>query len=206
MTENKRFQYVKNTYKHYIHDTEKDGEWKKGYRGTYGEFDLDKLTIELNKREDRINHLKNENEQLKQTIDDLISEFEGYHKSLEETKDYDKQFEVTSCPYEIRNNKSMDYYWLEHQGNVIGICNVLNEQSEKINELEKENQMIKQDNDLKFWKHQFMQQHNSTQLIMYELSLAIDKGYAVSEDFQKYLEGLKTEFDENIEKVRRLEE
>lgn len=91
----------------------------------------------------------------------------------------------------------------EHCADVIATA--LNEQSEKINELEKENQMIKQDNDLKFWKHQFMQQHNSTQLIMYELSLAIDKGYAVSEDFQKYLEGLKTKFDENIEKSRRLE-
>lgn len=85
-----------------------------------------------------LNKLNDENEQLKQTIDDLTSEFEGYHKSLEKTKDYTKQFEVTSCPYEIRNNKSMDYYWLEHQGNVIGICNVLNEQSEKINELEKQ--------------------------------------------------------------------
>lgn len=91
--------------------------------------------------------LEKENEQLKETIDDLTSEFEGYHKSLEETKDYDKQFEVTSCPYEIRNNKSLDYYWLEHQGNVIGICNVLNDQSDQINELEKENEQLKKENE-----------------------------------------------------------
>ena len=102
------------------------------------------LTVDNKELKCSNNELYRENEQLKQTIDNLTSEFEGYHKSLEETKDYEKQFEITSCPYEIRNNKSLDYYWLEHQGNVIGICKVLNEQSYKITELEKENEQLKQ--------------------------------------------------------------
>ena len=64
MTE-KRFEYIRTKYRHYIQDTKKDGEYKKGHRGTYDDFDLDKITDELNKRESRINQLEKENEELK---------------------------------------------------------------------------------------------------------------------------------------------
>ena len=64
MTE-KRFQYIRGKYSHGVHDTVKDGEYKKGYRTTYDEFDLDKLTDELNIRENRIKQLEKGNEQLK---------------------------------------------------------------------------------------------------------------------------------------------
>lgn len=87
MIENKRFKYVRNKYKHYIHDTEKDGEWKEGYIGTYGEFDLDKLTIELNKRENKINHLKNENEQLKQKNDVLTAKIDRILKQRDRNEE-----------------------------------------------------------------------------------------------------------------------
>lgn len=68
MTE-KRFQYIRGKYSHGIHDTVKDGEYKKGYRTTYDEFDLDKLTDELNIRENKIKQLEKENEQLKKELE-----------------------------------------------------------------------------------------------------------------------------------------
>ncbi|MBQ2654050.1 MAG: hypothetical protein IJF83_10880 [Methanobrevibacter sp.] len=67
MTE-QRFQYIRGEYKHGIQDTVKDGKHRKGYRTTYDEFDLDKLTDELNIRENRIKQLEKENEQLKKQI------------------------------------------------------------------------------------------------------------------------------------------
>lgn len=67
MTE-KRFQYIRGKYSHGVHDTVKDGEYKKGYRTTYDEFDLDKLTDELNIRENKIKQLEKENEQLKKDL------------------------------------------------------------------------------------------------------------------------------------------
>ena len=74
MTE-KRFQYIRGKYSHGVHDTVKDGEYKKGYRTTYDEFDLDKLTDELNIRENKIKQLEKENEQLKQQIKDMQIRF-----------------------------------------------------------------------------------------------------------------------------------
>ena len=44
----KRFEYVRTQHRHYIHDTKKDGEFKKGHRGTYDEFDLEKISDLLN--------------------------------------------------------------------------------------------------------------------------------------------------------------
>ena len=78
-------------------------------------------------------------------------------------------------------------------------------------ELEKENEQLKQenselklDNDIKFWKHQFMMSYNTSQIIMHEISRAIDDGYEVSEEFQKYLNELKVQNNENKEKMERL--
>ena len=80
------------------------------------------------------------------------------------------------------------------------IIGLLNENEQ----LKKENKELKFDNDIKFWKLQFMEVQNSTQLIMHELSLAIDAGYTISDDFQKYLDGLKEQNKKNIEKAERL--
>lgn len=81
----------------------------------------------------------------------------------------------------------------------------------RVLELEKENEQLKKqnielkfDNDIKFWKHQFMMSHNTSQIIMHEISRAIDEGYEVSEEFQKYLNELKVQNDENKEKMERL--
>ena len=74
MTE-KRFQYIRGKYSHGVHDTVKDGRHKKGYKTTYDEFDLDKLTDELNIRENKIKQLEKENEQLKLDNKRLLSDY-----------------------------------------------------------------------------------------------------------------------------------
>ena len=78
-------------------------------------------------------------------------------------------------------------------------------QLEKENEqLKKENKELKQDNDIKFWKLQYMRQHNSTQLIVHEVSLAIEQGYEVSDEFKKYIDDLKENNKKTMEKNKRL--
>ena len=76
--------------------------------------------------------------------------------------------------------------------------------TEKIKELEEENKELKEDNDIKFWKHELMVQWNKTQIISHELSLAIENGYEISEDFKKYLDELKERHEENMKKAERL--
>ena len=71
-------------------------------------------------------------------------------------------------------------------------------------QLKQQNKELKSDNDIKFWKHQFMMNYNETQLIMHELAKAIDNGYDVSSEFQKYLNELKARNNENREKMERL--
>lgn len=80
----------------------------------------------------------------------------------------------------------------------------LNKLEDKIIILEKENKELKFDNDIKFWKHQFMMRYNDSQIIMHEISRAIDEGYKISEEFQKYLNESKTRDSENREKIERL--
>ena len=80
----------------------------------------------------------------------------------------------------------------------------LNELSEENKQLKQQNKELKLDNDIKFWKHQFMMKYNTTQLIMHELAKAIEDGYEVSSEFQKYLDELKTRDSENSEKMERL--
>lgn len=79
-----------------------------------------------------------------------------------------------------------------------------NQMFDLVNELHEENRELKSDNDIKFWKLQFMNEYNSAQFIMHELSLAIDAGYTISDDFQKYIDGLKEQNKKNIEKAERL--
>ena len=73
-----------------------------------------------------------------------------------------------------------------------------------LNDLHEENQELRQDNDIKFWKHQFMTQHNRTQLILHELSLAMNEGYEVSDKFKEWLDDLREKNKEVITKHERL--
>ena len=86
--------------------------------------------------------------------------------------------------------------------------NFINEdivQIKKENEqLKQENKELREDNDIKFWKLQCMRQHNSTQVILHEVSLAIKKGYEVSDEFKKYIGDLEENNKKMIEKNKRL--
>lgn len=77
-------------------------------------------------------------------------------------------------------------------------------QQEEIEIITEENKELKEDNDIKFWKHELMIQWNTTQLISHELHLAIENGYEISEDFKKYLDELKERHEENMKKAERL--
>ena len=131
------------------------------------------------------------------------------------------RFVVKECPRcsddrAFKNNKCVFNQRLGFAYSVDEIVEVLNNeddfnqsncitvQKSIICDLKKENEELKSDNDIKFWKLQFMKVHNSSQLIMHELSLAIDAGYTISDDFQKYLDGLKEQNKKNIEKAERL--
>lgn len=73
-----------------------------------------------------------------------------------------------------------------------------------LNELHEENQELRMDNDIKFWKHQFMSQYNENQVILHELSLAINKGYEISDKFKKWIEDSAERNKEVMEKNERL--
>lgn len=72
----KRFEYIRGKYKHYIHDAKKDGKHIKGKIGTYGVYDLDEITDILNDYEKQITKLHEENEQLKQENKKLKEDLE----------------------------------------------------------------------------------------------------------------------------------
>ena len=73
-----------------------------------------------------------------------------------------------------------------------------------LNALHEENQELRMDNDIKFWKHQFMSQYNENQVILHELSLAINKGYEISDKFKKWIEDSAERNKEVMEKNERL--
>ena len=102
--------------------------------------------------------------------------------------------------YEENNEEELDYFKSK--------CGSLEEKLFYINreneQLKQQNTELKLDNDIKFWKHQFMMSYNASQIIMHEISRAIDDGYEVSEEFQKYLNELKVQNNENKEKMERL--
>jgi len=84
------------------------------------------------------------------------------------------------------------------------VCDLLNELSEENEQLKQQNKELKSDNDIKFWKLQYIRFSNGNGIILHEISRAIEEGYEVSEEFQKYLNELKVQNDENKEKMGRL--
>lgn len=74
----------------------------------------------------------------------------------------------------------------------------------RLNELDSENKELKSDNDIKFWKLQFIRFYNSKGIIMHELGKAIEEGYEVSNEFKQYLHDLKVQNEKNVEKAKRL--
>lgn len=81
------------------------------------------------------------------------------------------------------------------------MCNKLNQLSKENGQLKQRISELKEDNDHKFWKLQFMHQYNKTQLIVHEISKAIKQGYEVSDKFQEYLNELKAYNEKGREKA-----
>ena len=108
-----------------------------------------------------------------------LNELLDKNEELKEERDY---FERKKCEYHNKWN-------LAHLDNI---------------NLRKENEELRQDNDIKFWKLQCMRQHNSTQVILHELSIAIKQGYEVSDEFKKYTDDLEENNKKMIEKNKRL--
>ena len=71
-------------------------------------------------------------------------------------------------------------------------------------QLKKENQELRQDNDIKFWKLQCIQSSNNNQIMLFELSRAIQQGYEFSDKFKQYLNEIKEHDKEIREKHKRL--
>lgn len=119
---------------------------------------------------------------------------------------------MTEKRYKMVNTNLVDddglvYYLIKKDGR--DVCQVFGKHTAKaivteLNSLHEENQELRQDNDIKFWKHQFMIQHNSTQLILHELSLAMNEGYEVSDKFKEWLDDLTEKNKEVITKHERL--
>ena len=120
---------------------------------------------------------------------DIIDKFNHLHEEKEELKEENE--------YLCEKIKENEWHW-----------NTIDEDRDvwkyKCKRLEEENKELKEDNDIKFWKHELMIQWNKTQIISHELSLAIENGYEISEDFKKYLDELKERHEENMKKAERL--
>ncbi len=74
----------------------------------------------------------------------------------------------------------------------------------ELNHLHEENTELRQDNDIKFWKLQCIQSSNNNQIMLFELSRAIQQGYEVSDKFKQYLDEIKEHDKEIREKHKRL--
>lgn len=107
----------------------------------------------------------------------------------------EKQYRLNKWATKLLKNDRPLFDWFNDSDEIVDL---LNEQEERIKEL-------LQDNDHKFWKHQFIHQFNSTSLIMHEISLAIDNGYEVSDDFKEYLDELKKKHEEGMKKANEQE-
>ena len=81
---------------------------------------------------------------------------------------------------------------------------LLNKFHKENEELKRENNELREDNDIKFWKLQCMHYFNSNSLFMSEISRAMKKGYKVSDKFQEYLDELEEDSKKIKEKNERL--
>ena len=76
---------------------------------------------------------------------------------------------------------------------------------EEVNEiLRKENEELKLDNDIKYWKQEYLQLSNHQQVIFHELAEAFKQGYKPSKEYQKMRNDEKKRIEENKQKMERL--
>ena len=87
----KRYEYCRGKYRHYIQDVEKDGAWREGYLGTYGEFDLDKITELLNKFDSENKRLKIKNKGLQSELQIFKEDVEYNNKICNKLSEENEQ-------------------------------------------------------------------------------------------------------------------
>ena len=134
MTE-KKYEYCRGKYRHYIQDIEKDGVWKEGYRGTYGEFDLDKITVLLNRLNDENQRLKIKNRGLQSELEIRKADVDYANKISVELFDECKQYKKENEELKSNNNRLVNEtakIVAEHQRKVLDLID------DKIDELEEQ--------------------------------------------------------------------
>jgi len=105
----------------------------------------------------------------------------------------------------IRDKQERKHYYVDVTC-IDEVVDLLNDLSEENTKLKSENEELKQNNDIKFWKHQFMEQFNKTSLILSELGRAYRQGYEFSDMFKEYTKELEKKNKENInDKLSRLQ-
>ena len=135
--------------------------------------------------------LDTESEDYKTLEDFEKKEFETAKKDNMDIEEYEDAI------LQSASDKYWDYVYNYHV-EADTVCDLLNEQDKTIKEFKKENNELRQDNDIKFWKLQCMHYFNSNSLFMSEISRAMKKGYKVSDKFQEYLD----ELEENTKKIK----
>ena len=70
--------------------------------------------------------------------------------------------------------------------------------------LTKENEQLKLDNDIKFWKQEYLRLSNHQQVIFHELAEAFKQGYKPSKEYQKMRNDEKERIEECKQKMERL--
>lgn len=73
-----------------------------------------------------------------------------------------------------------------------------------LNQLTNENEELKLDNDIKYWKQEYLQLSNHQQVIFHELAEAFKQGYKPSKEYQKMRNDEKKRIEECKQKMERL--
>lgn len=71
-------------------------------------------------------------------------------------------------------------------------------------EIVEQNEELKLDNDIKFWKQEYLQLSNHQQVIFHELAEAFKQGYKPSKEYQKMRNDEKKRIEECKQKMERL--
>lgn len=111
---------------------------------------VDTLTNECFEEEylfDIANELYNENVKLRNRVDRLEDDNEKYCLTVERLGRIDNRFEITDCKTEIIDNKTNRAYWLEHEKNVEGVVELLNQLNKEIKDYKSILQLLHEDMD-----------------------------------------------------------
>lgn len=96
---------------------------------------------------DLVNELHRKNVILQDRIDELEDDNEKYCLTVEKLGRMDNRFEITGCESEIIDNKTNRAYWLEHEMNVEGIVELLNQLNKEIKDYKDISQLLHEDMD-----------------------------------------------------------